>query len=51
MTDNNPSHNASMETHILANAELVRKVAHEQLGAPVQYDEAGVRWLGGRQGW
>lgn len=36
-----------MENHILANAELVRKVAHEQLGTPVQYDEAGVRWLDG----
>ena len=30
---------------ILANAELVRKVAHEQLGINVGYDEAGVRWL------
>jgi len=36
-----------MENLILANAELVRKVAHEQLGAPVQYDEDGVRWLDG----
>jgi hypothetical protein len=36
-----------MENHILANAELVRKIAHEQLGVPVQYDEAGVRWLDG----
>ena len=36
-----------MENLILANAELVRKVAHEQLGTPVQYDEDGVRWLDG----
>jgi len=36
-----------MENLILANAELVRKVAHEQLGAPVQYDEDAVRWLDG----
>jgi len=34
-----------MEQHILANAELVRKVAAEQLNTEVQYDEAGVRWL------
>lgn len=34
-----------MEEHIRANAELVRKVAREQLGAEVGYDEAGVRWL------
>jgi hypothetical protein len=34
-----------MQEHIRANAELVRKVAREQLGAEVGYDEAGVRWL------
>jgi hypothetical protein len=34
-----------MEEHIRANAELVRKVAREQLGAEVGYNEAGVRWL------
>lgn len=34
-----------MESHILANAELVRKVAFDQLGESIQYDEAGVRWL------
>jgi hypothetical protein len=34
-----------MEQHIIANAELVRKVAAEQLEIAVQYDEAGVRWL------
>lgn len=34
-----------MESHILANAELVRKVAREQLGVSVEYDESGVRWL------
>lgn len=34
-----------MEQHILANAELVRKVAAEQLDTAVQYNEVGVRWL------
>lgn len=34
-----------MESRIQANAELVRKVAREQLGVTVGYDEAGVRWL------
>lgn len=34
-----------MKDKILANAELVRSVAHEQLGITVGYDEAGVRWL------
>ena len=34
-----------MESHILANAELVRSVAQDQLGVAVEYDEAGVRWL------
>lgn len=34
-----------MKHNILANAELVRKVAAEQLGTVIQYDEAGVRWL------
>ncbi len=30
---------------IVANAELVRTVAREQLGVAVGFDEAGVRWL------
>jgi len=34
-----------MENKILANAELVRSIAREQLGILVGYDEAGVRWL------
>lgn len=34
-----------MESRIQANAELVRKVAREQLGVTVGYDETGVRWL------
>lgn len=34
-----------MESQIQANAELVRNVAREKLGVPVDYDEAGVRWL------
>ncbi|HYH08778.1 MAG TPA: hypothetical protein VEK11_17120 [Thermoanaerobaculia bacterium] len=34
-----------MEQHIRANAELVRRVAREELGETVDYDEAGVRWL------
>jgi len=35
------------ESHIRANAELVRKVARESLDVDVAYDEAGVRWLDG----
>jgi hypothetical protein len=34
-----------MQRHILANAELVRAVAADELGVVVNYDEAGVRWL------
>ncbi|MFN8955300.1 MAG: hypothetical protein ACK5V9_09995 [Burkholderiales bacterium] len=34
-----------MEQQILANAELVRTVAREQLAIAVGFDEAGVRWL------
>lgn len=34
-----------MHEHLLANAELVRKVATEQLELVVDYNEAGVRWL------
>ena len=36
-----------MEDKLLANAELVRTVAKEQLGVDVACDEAGVRWLDG----
>ena len=34
-----------MKEKLLANAELVRSVAQEELGTEVGYDEAGVRWL------
>jgi hypothetical protein len=34
-----------MEQQILANAELVRTVAREQLAIAVGFEEAGVRWL------
>ena len=34
-----------MQANLLANAELVRRVARDQLGIEVGYDEAGVRWL------
>lgn len=34
-----------MDQQILANAELVRKIAATQLDTAVQYNEAGVRWL------
>jgi len=36
-----------MHTNIIANAELVRKTAGDQLGVAVGFDEAGVRWLDG----
>ena len=36
-----------MQANIVANAELVRKTAREQIGVDVGYDEAGVRWLDG----
>src|SRR5689334_20506286 len=36
-----------MREKILANAELVRTVVHEQLGIEVGFDQAGVRWLDG----
>jgi len=34
-----------MKEKILANAELVRSVAQEELDIDASYDEAGVRWL------
>jgi len=34
-----------MQANLLANAELVRRAARDQLGVEVNYDEAGVRWL------
>lgn len=34
-----------MECAIKANAEMVRKVASQNLGVEANYDEAGVRWL------
>jgi hypothetical protein len=36
-----------MHANIVANAELVRKTARDQLGVEVGFDEAGVRWLDG----
>ena len=34
-----------MEAEIRANAELVRKVARDDLNVDAKYDESGVRWL------
>jgi hypothetical protein len=34
-----------MESQILANAELVKKVARSELNTNVEYNEAGVQWL------
>jgi hypothetical protein len=36
-----------MRANIIANAELVRKTARDQLGVEVGFDAAGVRWLDG----
>jgi hypothetical protein len=36
-----------MEDKIIANAELVRRVAREQLDVLLQYDVDGVQWLDG----
>lgn len=36
-----------MESHIKANAELVRTIAREKMSLSINYDEDGVRWLDG----